>query len=82
MTCTASSAENLKYFTVEATVVFLGVGRLGLAHVYVCQKTLDRSSTELVFPATELENLGRAYRNLIQRPNSFLNMQTSNDHFL
>jgi len=60
MACKACSSENQRCFSGELTVAFPGVQRLNRSPIYVCQKTLvclDCGYSELVFPATALEEL-------------------------
>ena len=60
MACKACSSENQQNFSGELTFAFPGVQRLNRSPVYVCQKTLvclDCGYSELVFPATQLEQL-------------------------
>jgi hypothetical protein len=60
MACKACSSENLQNFSGELTVAFPRVQRLNLSPLYVCQRTvvcLDCGYAELVFPATQVEQL-------------------------
>ena len=60
MVCKACSSENQQNFSGEMSVAFSGIETLNLSPVYVCQKILvclDCGYAELVFPATELEQL-------------------------
>ena len=69
MVCKACSSENQQNFSGEMSVAFSGIETLNLSPIYVCQKTLvclDCGYTELVFPATQLEQL-REGRDSLQR---------------
>ena len=60
MVCKACSSENQQNFSGEMSVAFSGIETLNLSPVYVCQKILvclDCGYAELVFPATQLEQL-------------------------
>jgi hypothetical protein len=69
MVCKACSSENQQNFSAELAVAFSGIERLNLSPVYVCQKILvclDYGYAELVFPATQLEQLKEG-RDSLQR---------------
>jgi hypothetical protein len=60
MICRKCASTHQQDFQGELTVAFPGIERLNLSPVYVCQKTLvclDCGFTELLVPATKLEEL-------------------------
>ncbi len=60
MGCKACSSVNQQRFSGELAIAFPGIQRTNLPPAYICQNTLvclDCGYTELVVPASELEEL-------------------------